>query len=183
MDIIILNGDMLKEESGFSKTMAEFSNQLSQNHSVRLFNLNEEDLKYCTGCWTCWWKTPGICSISDGIAKIHESVINSDLVIFASPLMAGFISSSLKSVTERFVPLLHPYITVIDGECHHKKRYDKYPDFAVLIEKEADTDEEDLEILNEYYDRLALNFHGEKKYLKCISESSVEEIVNETSNL
>ena len=80
--------------------------------------------------------------------------------------MAGFTSSTLKKITDRFVGLLHPYIKLKNGECHHLKRYDKYPDFGLVLKKEADTDTEDIEIINDIYDRFAINFHSTKKYIK-----------------
>ena len=132
------------------------------------------NLKYCTGCWSCWWRTPGLCAINDDGEEIFRSVINSDFVIFASPLKAGFTSSELKKITDRLVSLLHPYIKVKDGEFHHRKRYESYPDFGVIVLPEEDTDDEDLRIVSDIYDRLALNFHATKKYLRLAEKSRIE---------
>ena len=141
------------------------------------------NLHYCTGCWSCWWKTPGRCAINDDAEKIIRSVINSDFVIFASPLIAGFTSSALKKITDRLIVLLHPYIELINGESHHRKRYNKYPDFGLILEKETDTDNEDLDIVNDIYERFALNFHCEKKYTRYIDHDKVEDIIYETCNI
>jgi hypothetical protein len=180
MQITILNGDMTQGESDFSNYIETLAEKLGANHSVFLFHLNKMNLHYCTGCWSCWWKTPGKCAINDDAEEIFKSYINSDFVIFASPLLAGFTSSSLKKITDRLIVLLHPYIKLKQGECHHEKRYDKYPDFGLLLEKEPDTDKEDIEIVKNIYNRLALNIHCEKKYIKLTDTHKIEDIVYET---
>ncbi len=180
MKITILNGNMRSQPDEFSAYIDQLNKKIKEDHSCHLYNLNEMNLRYCTGCWSCWWKTPGECSIKDEGEKIFPSVINSDFIIFASPLMAGFTSSALKKITDRLIVLLHPYIELINGECHHRKRYDKYPDFGLLLQKEADTDKEDLDIIKDIYDRLAINFHCRRKYLKFTDQDKIEDIIYET---
>ena len=182
MKITILNGDMNQKENDFSVFIEKLAGKLQENNTVTVYPLHEMNLHYCTGCWSCWWKTPGRCAIEDDAVKVLTSVINADFIIFASPLMAGFTSSALKKMTDRFVGLLHPYIKMKNGECHHLKRYDKYPDFGLILKKEPDTDAEDIEIKSDIYDRLAINFHSNKKYIKFTDTTKIEEIVYETSN-
>ena len=183
MKVTILNGDMKQGKSDFSGYLEELTEGFRKNHSVNIYNLNKMNLHQCIGCWSCWWKTPGRCAINDDAEEIFRSVINSDFVIFASPLIAGFTSSALKKITDRLVVLIHPYIELINGESHHRKRYDKYPDFGLVLEKESDTDNEDLAIISDIYDRFALNLHSKKKYMKFIEHDKVEEIIYETCNI
>lgn len=173
---------MNQNESEFSKLIGYLSERLKINHTVDVYPLDKMNLHFCNGCWNCWWKTPGRCVIEDDAHEILTSVINSDFIIFASPLKAGFTSSALKKMTDRFVVLVHPYIIIKEGESHHKKRYEKYPNFGLILQKESDTDGEDIQIVNEIYDRLSLNFHGQKKYTKFISNTNIEEIIDETCN-
>lgn len=183
MKITILNGDIKQVENSFSLYIEKLADEFRLNHAVDIFYLNKMDLRYCTGCWSCWWKTPGRCAINDDADQIFKSVINADFVIFASPLIAGFTSSALKKITDRLIVLLHPYIEIRGGESHHQKRYEKYPDFGLVLEKEIDTDDEDLVIISDIYDRFALNFHCEKRYMKYIDHAKVEDIVYETCNI
>lgn len=159
-NILVLDGNMEHEGDSFSLHLNRITDLLKQNNEVRIFQLNKMNLQYCTGCWSCWWKTPGSCIIKDGAEEIFHSFIHSDLVIFASPIKAGFTSSALKKITDRLIVLVHPYIQIINKECHHRKRYDSYPDFGVLLSKETDTDTEDVEIINNIYKRLAINLHS-----------------------
>lgn len=107
---------------------------------------------------------------------IFRAVINSDFIIFASPLIAGFTSAMLKKVQDRLIVLLHPYLEIIHDESHHRKRYDKYPEFGVIIDKEENTNEEDIKIVKEIYDRLAINFHSKQRFIKFVDEVSPYDI-------
>jgi len=182
MKITILNGDINNKRSGFTEYIEKLAKKFKENHSIDLFHLNKMNLHYCTGCWNCWVRTPGKCIINDDAENIFRSVINSDFIIFASPLMVGFTSSILKKITDRLIVLLHPYIKLNNGEQHHLKRYNKYPNFGLILEKESDTDNEDLDIVKDIYDRFSINFHCKMKYIKFIDQDQ-EEIVYETCNI
>ncbi len=70
MKIVILNGDISTGKSNFSAFLEELSHAFGLNNDVQLFSLNKMNLHYCTGCWSCWWKTPGRCSINDDADEI-----------------------------------------------------------------------------------------------------------------
>jgi hypothetical protein len=76
----------------------------------------------------------------------------------ASPVMMGFPSALLKKALDKLIPLLHPYIKLVNGECHHRKRYDRYPLLGLILEKSGDTTEEDIRIIGHWFDRFSLNF-------------------------
>lgn len=174
MKITILYGNSLNEKNDFTEAIKNLTNVLQNHHDVDLFLLDEMNLKFCVGCWTCWWKTPGLCIHKDDANQIFKKFINSDFVIFASPVSAGFVSSSLKKITDRLIVLLHPYIQFINNESHHQKRYDKYPDFGLILKRDLITDKEDIQIINEIYKRMAINFHSNFKFQEFIDEFSVE---------
>ncbi len=170
MTITILNGNSNSQNGHFTDKINSLASQLGETHQVHLFNLAKMNLHYCTGCWSCWWKTPGECAIKDDAEQIFRAVINSELIVFASPLIAGFTSAMLKKIQDRLIVLLHPYLQINNGESHHRRRYDKYPEFGVIIDKEGDTDEEDLKIVKDIYDRLAINFHSKQRFIKFVDE-------------
>ncbi len=174
--ITILNGDMEDENSEFSTYMEGLSERLNINNSCKIFHLSQMNLHYCTGCFSCWWKTPGKCAVKDDAEDIFRSVINSDLVIFASPLIAGFTSSVLKKIMDRLIVLLHPHIILSHGECHHAKRYEKYPKLGLVLQKEDCTDKEDLKIVRDIYDRFAINFHSKIEFMELAGSQEIEEI-------
>jgi multimeric flavodoxin WrbA len=183
MNITVLNGNMTQENIEFNNQIKEFVLKVSENNILEQFNLNEMNLHYCTGCWSCWWKTPGKCAIKDDAERIFKSVIKSEFVVFASPIYAGFTSSLLKQITDRLIVLLHPYIEINQKEMHHKKRYDNYPKIGLILQRENDTDSEDIKIITDIYKRFAINFHSKLCYVKILETNTMEEIIHETCNI
>ena len=183
MKITILNGENRPDKTELGDYLSEFASELSKlKNSTQIFTLSDMNLKFCTGCWSCWVKTPGVCSQKDDGEIIFKEVINSDWLIFASPIIAGFTSAELKKITDRLIVLIHPYIQIRNNECHHKKRYEKYPKIGLILELGKDTDEEDIQIITDIYKRLALNFHSELKFViktyTTNSKQAAHEIIN-----
>ena len=183
MKITILNANQNQDNTEFDKQIIALDKSLKEkSKDSSVFQLRDMNIKYCIGCWTCWWKTPGKCIFKDDTEILYKSVINSDFVIFASPIITGFVSSLMEKTKDRLIPLLHPYIEIVNDECHHRKRYDNYPDIGLLVQKEDLTDDEDMQIIEDLFKRFALNFRSELKYVKFF-DSNMEEIVNETCNI
>jgi hypothetical protein len=90
--------------------------------------------------------------------ELDRAVLNSDFTLWAAPLKMGFPAHLLKMALDKHLPLIHPYIVVDQNEAHHLKRYERYPRVGLLVEKEADTDERDLQIITDIHCRTALNF-------------------------
>ena len=154
---------------------------IDAGHHVRLFKADKMKINYCIGCWSCWWKTPGECSQKDDMPEVYSSYIDSDLVIHFSPILAGFISSRLKTVNDRSIALVHPYITLVNKECHHIKRYEKYPGLALIVDP-MNSDEEDLAITKDLYQRMAINLKTELKFFETTNKNK-EELIHEISHI
>ena len=146
-------------------------------HDARVVVLRDLKIGYFTGCFNCWIKTPGMCSIQDDAIDITRQYIASDHVILASPLIMGFVSSLLKSAMDRNICLVHPHLEDVDGEVHHKKRYDNYPRISYLLEKEATTDDEDIEIATDIFRRQAVNVWTSLGFVH-FTKTPVEEILH-----
>ncbi|MBN2279231.1 MAG: flavodoxin family protein [Candidatus Marinimicrobia bacterium] len=183
MKIVILNGNPIIENRMFNDYLCGLKDTLERvGHEVQLFTLSTLTINQCIGCWSCWVRTPGKCLFKDGMEPIYSAIMMCDLLIMASPLRMGFISGLLKRAIDRMIPLLTPYFSIIDGEFHHRKRYTKYPKLGLITEKETDTDPEDIRILRQIFDRLAINFHSQIKFLHFI-DSSEKELVHAINHL
>jgi len=162
MKILLVDGNPDLHDSGFTRRIRKVAETLSlAEHEVEVIRLAGKEISGCTGCFSCWLRTPGLCIFNDDHADFLMSFINSDLVLFASPLIMGFPSALLKNAIDRFIPTALPYIELADGECRHPLRYEKSPSFALLFEPEKDTDEEDLRIVTNVFERFARNAHTE----------------------
>ena len=180
MQITIVNGNPNGQNKVFDEYLAEYQNKLcAAGHIVKTFLIREMELGFCGGCFNCWHTTPGICRLEDDINQIHRAVINANLVVWASPLIKGYFSSLLKKVQERMIPLLLPYVEIVYGEIHHCKRYGHYPAYGVIVEKESDTEVEELQIIHKIQERYALNFRSKLNFFMS-TEKPVSEAVDET---
>ena len=183
MKITILNGNPHTSKITFDGYLKNLSEELtSDGHAVTGFVLREMDIKYCIGCFGCWVKTPGECIVPDESRDVRRAAIHSDLVLWASPVIMGFYSALLKKVTDKFLPLLHPYTVVDQGEAHHLARYDKYPLVGLLLEKGADTDDEDIKMISDIHRRTALNFKSTLSFAK-LTQALIEEVAREINSL
>ena len=176
MKITILNGSSIPGamDAYFSKLIPLLE---KKGHSVDHLFLREMNLHPCTGCFNCWVKTPGHCIHADDSDLLDKTIIQSDFLLWASPLVLGFPSAILKTAMDKHIPLIHPYLEISGREMHHVRRYEHYPRLGMLIEKEAETDESDLQILKNIFARAALNFKSRLEFFETI-EGSVEETVN-----
>jgi hypothetical protein len=183
MRITILNGNPYTDKAAFDDYVKRLSDALtSDGHAVTVFELREMDIKYCTGCFGCWVKTPGECVVADESRAVRRAAIHSDLVLWASPVIMGFYSAVLKKVTDKLLPLLHPYTVVDQGEAHHLARYGRYPLIGLLLEKGDDTDDKDIKIISDIHRRTALNFKSTLSFTR-LTLDPVEEVAREIDSL
>jgi putative sterol carrier protein/FMN-dependent NADH-azoreductase len=100
--------------------------------SVDSVYLAEADIKNCTGCYTCWKHTDGVCVHQDAMSVLLPRIPEYDLLVLATPLYTDSIPGKLKSFHDRCIPLFHPYIFNKAGRCRHPSRYAKLPNTVLL---------------------------------------------------
>lgn len=182
MNIVILNGAQSSEKTALEHTVDHLAEEISKrNHLITKFNLKSLNIKQCIGCFACWVKTPGVCIHKDDMVAIYKAIVKSDLLIFATPLIMGFVSSLTKKVGERILPLDLPFLKLANGESHHALRYPTSPILGLLLEPEDDTDDEDIKLVTDVYKRTAINFHTTLKFVHLTSDS-IEEVINAIIN-
>jgi multimeric flavodoxin WrbA len=128
---------------------------------LKVVGFDDREIGACTGCWSCWVKTPGKCVRKDRMAEIYPDYVGSDTVILLMDTAQGFISEQAKAFIDRTIPHFHPYIVIEDGECHHMARYKRYPDMTFYYDKDGLTSQED-QVIEDYLYRTAYQFksHG-----------------------
>lgn len=131
-------------------------------------DFTERKVKGCIGCWTCWWTTPGRCAFKD-LEDFYHEYITADKAIYFSKVSRGFVSSDLKTLFDRMLPLYLPYISYDTGESMHVKRYEKYPDIEFYYEGEFE-DEDSRKIFVDYVNRVFYQFHNKNVTVKPIEE-------------
>jgi len=102
--------------------------QQSKNEIMDAVELNGDTIKPCIGCFGCWIRTPGICAVTDdGMNRLAELQIQSDIIILISEICYGGYSYDIKAFLDRSIPNLSPFFEFRKGDMRHKLRYDRFP--------------------------------------------------------
>jgi multimeric flavodoxin WrbA len=100
---------------------------------ANMIDIGSDDLEYCSGCFDCWTKSPGDCVKSDSMRKISQSFMDSDVVVYMSPVIFGHYSSNIKNILDRLLQNELPFmITRSDGSTGNALRYDEHPKQIIL---------------------------------------------------
>lgn len=94
------------------------------------------------------------------------------MIIF-SRLSLGFISSNLKTLFDRMIPLFLPYIDYRTGESMHLPRYDKYPEVVVYYQGDFISLEE-ARLYYDYLDRTFYQFHMQLSSVESVKQYEVQ---------
>jgi multimeric flavodoxin WrbA/putative sterol carrier protein len=85
--------------------------------------LRSHKVHYCTGCYTCWTKTPGTCQIKDDMTlKLFPLFLASDIVVYATPLYHFTMNACMKAFIERTLPMVQPFLVEKSGRTSHPLR-------------------------------------------------------------
>jgi len=106
----------------------------SAGAEVEYVKLKDMKINSCTGCYTCWTKTPGECMFKDDMTDLRLKFRKADLIIFASPLYIFNVTGIMKNFLDRILPTVKPYMLIEEGETRHPHRYpeDKEQGFVVF---------------------------------------------------
>ena len=91
---------------------------------VEVVNLREKSIKSCIGCFTCWTRTPGRCVHKDDMtSELFTKWIESDIVVYATPLYYHFMNGTMSTFRERTLPAIQPFFEISDGKTYHPLRH------------------------------------------------------------
>jgi len=182
MRIAIINGEP-DAAAAFNDYQRVYAQSLRDaGNVVTTLDLRDLELKGCSGCWSCWVKTPGECAKKDDSALVCRTIIAADLVVWASPMRMGFTSALTKRAQDQMIPLVHPYILIEGGEMHHRARYAHYPRFGLLLSCGPDTDAEDVEITSAMWARTARNLKSSLAFT-AVTTTPAEEAADELATV
>lgn len=189
MKVLVLNGlNPDQKESLRFKDIVSKSFEFS-GFDYEIIDLHSKKINKCKGCFDCWVRTPGECYHKDESQAINKLIINSDLLVYITPIVYGGYSSHLKKMLDKTIPLISPFFKRYGGEVHHVSRYEKYPRLLALgIQSYANKEEE--ACFKQLVYRNSLNFHipchslvflqsDEENYIY----NKLDEIILETEDL
>ena len=68
-------------------------------HEVELVTLRGKEIRFCVGCLSC--QQTGACIFKDDVSAIMESVLNADVVCWATPIYYYEMSGQMKTLIDR----------------------------------------------------------------------------------
>lgn len=99
--ILILSGSPRK--TGNSDVLCEQFKQGAQEagHKVKKIFINDKKIHACVACYAC--RGTGICAFKDDMAEILEEMVQSDVIVLASPVYFYSINGQMKILIDRTV--------------------------------------------------------------------------------
>ncbi len=98
-------------------------------HEVELIELRGKEIKFCIGCLSC--QKTGKCVFNDDVPAIMESVLNADVVCWATPIYYYEMSGQMKTLIDRMNAMypkdyhfrdIYLLTTAAEGEAHVPER-------------------------------------------------------------
>lgn len=116
MKVLALNGSPRgKNSSTYRLLLPLLEGMALAGAETTLINLANENISPCTGCFACWTTTPEKCIIEDEMDNLLKTYVESDLVIYGTPLHTYQLSSLMKQFIDRCFPL-HTSIMIKDDK-------------------------------------------------------------------
>lgn len=95
--------------------------------------LNEYNIKDCKGCDLCFKKSEKLCPCDDDLSVIQSKLIQSNGIVFASPVYAYQVPGAMKRLIDRLSYLFHrqvfvgvPAVLVVSSEGGGHNQVSKY---------------------------------------------------------
>ena len=120
MKVLVLNGSP-RGKKGMTWWLLERFTQgmIDAGAEVETIQLSTKKIHHCTGCLSCWFKTPGRCIHADDMEAVIEAVIRSEALVLATPVYVDGMTGLLKNCIDRMVPLADPHFETRDGHMRH----------------------------------------------------------------
>ncbi|MCL2837672.1 MAG: NAD(P)H-dependent oxidoreductase [Oscillospiraceae bacterium] len=123
MNVLVINGSPRSERSSSMKVTRAFLEGAGWENA-EIIDVSKVNVSGCTGCYSCWEKTPGKCVIKDDMAEILPKIVEADVMITTFPLYGCYFPGQLKCFNDRMLPLAMPYMDKDAEAGGHPTRFD-----------------------------------------------------------
>jgi len=123
MNVLAFNSSPNMEKGGTALVLTPFLEGMEQSGAeVELFFVHKLDVKPCMADKGCWLKTPGQCVQRDDMDMLYPKLAASDIIVLGTPVYLDGMTGTVKTLIDRFIPLLEPFVEIRDGHCRHPLR-------------------------------------------------------------
>jgi Multimeric flavodoxin WrbA len=173
MKALILDGSQEHDIIAGQILTTLVSNLQNKGYTTETITIREKKIIDCAGDFFCWVRTPGMCVHDDDNRKITSLIINSELIIYLTPIKFGGFSSILKRTIDHQIQNLSPFFRSKNHEIHHKKRYDRYSSILAIGWLEQ-PDKQQETIFRHLVERSAINGHAPTWSSRVVYNSSTK---------
>ena len=159
MKTLILDGSPAGDRIGSFSAATLQADLAKCGWSSEVVVLRDKNIGNCMGDFLCWMKSPGKCYMADDHLEISRKYLESDLVIFLTPITFGGYSPTLKKMVDHMIQNTLPFFATHSGEIHHQQRYERYPD-VITIGWQREPDAEAASIFRHLAWRNSINFYA-----------------------
>ena len=100
MKKVVVISTSLRPGSNSNRLAEQFAEGAkAAGNEVEFISLRGKEIKFCIGCLSC--QKTGVCIIKDDVPAIMESVLNADVVCWATPIYYYEISGHMKTLIDR----------------------------------------------------------------------------------
>ena len=132
MKTLILDGSLAGDRIGSFSSATLQADLAKRGSTSEVVVLRDKKIGNCMGDFLCWFKSPGKCHVADDHLEISRKYLESDLVIFLTPITFGGYSPMLKKLVDHMIQNTLPFFATHSGEIHHQQRYERYPDVLII---------------------------------------------------
>jgi multimeric flavodoxin WrbA len=162
MKILALNSSPRKNRGGTATILNTFLEGAKEaGAEIDLVYVHDLEIKPCIGCFTCWVKTPGVCVQKDDMKNLLTKRRNTDALVLATPVYVDGMTSTMKAVLDRSIPLVQPFFEIRDDHCRHPPLHKRKPVKVALVSVSGFTELDNFDPLETHIQAFCKNLNGE----------------------
>ena len=108
MKILVLNGSPTRDGNTVALVNAFKEGAESKGHEVTVLDVAHKKVNGCMSCGYCKGAGNGKCVQQDDMQQIYPYLMETEMIVFASPIYYFTMSAQLEAVIQRFYAINHP---------------------------------------------------------------------------
>jgi multimeric flavodoxin WrbA len=163
---VILFGSPRKNGNTIQLVRAMTDALKKKGHGVRMLYLNDLNIRPCQGCYTCLKN--GSCKIIDDMKNIRKYILESDTIVYATPIYWFGPSAQLKLVMDRSMAFM-------DNDYNSRVAGKKAVTLMTFADKNIDTCKPAINMFKKTFDLLKLSYAGSIEVPGCTDGENIKE--------
>ena len=164
MKTVVLFGSPRKDGNTRQLVDAFVGAMKKKANEVRLFHLNDMNIRPCQGCLSC--AETGLCRINDDMGDIRTHIMKSDVVVYATPVYWWSPSAQLKLAMDRSIAFL-------DKDMNSRVSGKKAVSLVCCADNDKGTCGPVREIFKRTFEGLGMEYAGHVEALGCEEKGAV----------